>query len=139
MANVTPLMQGDQPSGFMSVRTEARRDQIQAAEALGWSLVWRTRVALAGSVIFRRNLPTGTLQLLQRQAKLRFFVRCASCFLALHYGEHQQSFFSASGDLTGLHPLRIAKKFERSVEILSAIKDREDFNFHFGFTVDFAR
>lgn len=34
MANVTPLMQGEQPSGFMSVRTEARRDQIQAAEAL---------------------------------------------------------------------------------------------------------
>ena len=28
MANVTPLMQGDQPSGFMSVRTEARREQI---------------------------------------------------------------------------------------------------------------
>ena len=34
MANVTPLMQGDQPSGFMSVRTEARREQIQAAEKL---------------------------------------------------------------------------------------------------------
>ena len=34
MANVTPLMQGDQPSGFMSVRTEARREQIQAAEQL---------------------------------------------------------------------------------------------------------
>ena len=34
MANVTPLMQGDQPSGFMSVRTEARREQIEAAEKL---------------------------------------------------------------------------------------------------------
>ena len=34
MANVTPLMQGDQPSGFMSVRTEARRGQIEAAEKL---------------------------------------------------------------------------------------------------------
>ena len=34
MANVTPLMQCDQPSGFMSVRTEARREQIQAAEKL---------------------------------------------------------------------------------------------------------
>ncbi len=34
MANVTPLMQGDQPTGYMSVRTEARREQIQAAEKL---------------------------------------------------------------------------------------------------------
>lgn len=34
MANVTPLMQGDQPSGYMSVRTEATRDQIQAADQL---------------------------------------------------------------------------------------------------------
>jgi aerotaxis receptor len=34
MANVTPLMQGDQPTGYMSVRTEATRDQIQAADAL---------------------------------------------------------------------------------------------------------
>ena len=30
MANVTPLMQGDQPTGYMSVRTEATREQIQA-------------------------------------------------------------------------------------------------------------
>lgn len=34
MANVTPLMQGDQPTGYMSVRTEAQREQIQAAETL---------------------------------------------------------------------------------------------------------
>ncbi|KRD25224.1 chemotaxis protein [Acidovorax sp. Root267] len=34
MANVTPLMQGDQPTGFMSVRTEATREQVQAAEQL---------------------------------------------------------------------------------------------------------
>lgn len=34
IANVTPLMQGDRPSGYMSVRTEARRDQIEAAEKL---------------------------------------------------------------------------------------------------------
>ncbi len=34
MANVTPLMQGDQPTGYMSVRTEATRDQIQAADQL---------------------------------------------------------------------------------------------------------
>lgn len=34
MANVTPLMDGDQPSGYMSVRTEATREQIQNAERL---------------------------------------------------------------------------------------------------------
>lgn len=34
MANVTPLMQGDQPTGYMSVRTEATREQIQGADAL---------------------------------------------------------------------------------------------------------
>ena len=34
MANVTPLMQGDQPTGYMSVRTEASREQINAADAL---------------------------------------------------------------------------------------------------------
>ncbi len=32
MANVTPLMEGDQPAGYMSVRTEATRAQIEAAE-----------------------------------------------------------------------------------------------------------
>ena len=34
MANVTPLMDGDRPSGFMSVRTMPSREQVQAAEAL---------------------------------------------------------------------------------------------------------
>jgi aerotaxis receptor len=34
MANVTPLMEGDKPVAYMSVRTEATRAQIQASEAL---------------------------------------------------------------------------------------------------------
>lgn len=34
MANVTPLMEGDRPSGYMSVRTEATREQTDAAERL---------------------------------------------------------------------------------------------------------
>ena len=34
MANVTPLMQGDHPTGYMSVRTEATREQIQSAGQL---------------------------------------------------------------------------------------------------------
>jgi aerotaxis receptor len=33
-ANVTPLLDGDRPCGYMSVRTEASRAQIQAAESL---------------------------------------------------------------------------------------------------------
>ena len=33
-ANVTPLMDGDQPVGYMSVRTEPSREQVQAAERL---------------------------------------------------------------------------------------------------------
>ncbi len=34
MANVTPLMQGDAPGGYMSVRTEPSREEVRAAEAL---------------------------------------------------------------------------------------------------------
>jgi aerotaxis receptor len=34
MANVTPLMQGDTPVGYMSVRTQPTREQVAAAEAL---------------------------------------------------------------------------------------------------------
>ncbi|MFG6449188.1 methyl-accepting chemotaxis protein [Roseateles sp. BYS180W] len=33
-ANVTPLMDGDSPVGYMSVRTEPSREQVQAAQAL---------------------------------------------------------------------------------------------------------
>ncbi len=34
LANVTPLMDGDRPSGYMSVRTQAAREQVVAAEQL---------------------------------------------------------------------------------------------------------
>jgi aerotaxis receptor len=34
MANVTPLMEGDRPTGYMSVRTEPERSQVQGAEQL---------------------------------------------------------------------------------------------------------
>jgi aerotaxis receptor len=34
LANVTPLLDGDRPTGFMSVRTEPTRAQIEAAERL---------------------------------------------------------------------------------------------------------
>jgi aerotaxis receptor len=34
MANVTPIIQGDQPVGYMSVRTQPTRDEVAAAESL---------------------------------------------------------------------------------------------------------
>jgi aerotaxis receptor len=34
MANVTPLMDGDQPVGYLSVRTQPSADEVQVAEAL---------------------------------------------------------------------------------------------------------
>ena len=34
LANVTPLMEGDHPSGYMSVRTEPARDAVQTCESL---------------------------------------------------------------------------------------------------------
>ncbi len=34
LANVTPLMEGDRPSGYMSVRTEPARDAVQTCESL---------------------------------------------------------------------------------------------------------
>jgi aerotaxis receptor len=34
MANVTPVLEGDRPVGYMSVRTKPERNQVEAAEAL---------------------------------------------------------------------------------------------------------
>jgi len=58
MANVTPLMDGDAPVGFMSVRTEPSRDEVQAAEALYTTM--RAEKA-AGHCVHR--LDAGTLRL----------------------------------------------------------------------------
>ena len=50
MANVTPLMDGEQPQGYMSVRTQPTREQVTAAEAL-----YRTMRAekAAGNLVHR--------------------------------------------------------------------------------------
>ncbi|MFN3439531.1 MAG: methyl-accepting chemotaxis protein [Acidovorax sp.] len=71
MANVTPLMQGDQPSGYMSVRTEATREQIQAADALYKQMQAEKQAgqlvhALRAGVLVKNNLwgkLSGVLQL----------------------------------------------------------------------------
>jgi len=61
MANVTPLMQGDQPTGYMSVRTEATREQIQAADALYKQMQAEKQAgqlvhALRAGVLIKNNL-----------------------------------------------------------------------------------
>ncbi len=52
MANVTPLMQGERPTGYMSVRTEATREQIQSAEALYATMRDEAR---SGTLVHRLN------------------------------------------------------------------------------------
>ncbi len=61
MANVTPLMQGEQPTGYMSVRTEATREQIQAADALYKQMQAEKQAgqlvhALRAGVLIKNNL-----------------------------------------------------------------------------------
>jgi aerotaxis receptor len=61
MANVTPLMQGDQPTGYMSVRTEATREQIQAADQLYKQMQAEKQAgqlvhALRAGVLIKNNL-----------------------------------------------------------------------------------
>jgi aerotaxis receptor len=50
MANATPLMDGDSATGYMSVRTEATRAQIEAAQAL-YALMQREKAS--GTLIHR--------------------------------------------------------------------------------------
>ncbi|MFY9511037.1 MAG: PAS domain-containing protein, partial [Rubrivivax sp.] len=58
MANVTPLMEGDVPVGYMSVRTEPAREDIQAAEALYTTM--RAEKAAGHSI---HRLQSGALRL----------------------------------------------------------------------------
>ena len=58
IANVTPLMQGDTPIGFMSVRTPPSREQVAAAEAL-----YRTMRAEKAGGTRAHRLQRGALQL----------------------------------------------------------------------------
>lgn len=70
MANVTPLMDGDSPLGYMSVRTEATREQIQNAEQLYKTMrdekaAGKAVHALRGGRLVKMNL-TGRLAALAR-------------------------------------------------------------------------
>jgi aerotaxis receptor len=66
MANVTPLMQDGVPQGYMSVRTEATREQVAAAEALYCSM----REEMAAGVRVHR-LQHGTLRVDTVAGRLR--------------------------------------------------------------------
>jgi aerotaxis receptor len=66
MANVTPLMQGVQPMGYMSVRTEATPAQVQDAQALYATM---RAEAAAGRVVHR--MEGGALRLDNTAGRLR--------------------------------------------------------------------
>jgi aerotaxis receptor len=70
MANVTPLMDGDTPVGYMSVRTQASRAQIEAAEAL-YRLMREEKAS--GHLIHR--LDSGTLRVHTAAGRLRGAMR----------------------------------------------------------------
>jgi aerotaxis receptor len=84
MANVTPLMDGEHPLGYMSVRTQPTREQVAAAEAL-----YATMRDEAAAGRPRHRLESGTLRLatplgrLRRRLALGMEGRMALCCSAL--------------------------------------------------------
>ena len=87
MANVTPLIEGDRPVGYMSVRTEATREQIQAAEALYARMraekqAGRQMLALKAARLVS-NTPLGRVaQALRLGMGTKVWMACAAMFLA---------------------------------------------------------
>lgn len=85
MANVTPLLDGDQPIGYMSVRTEASRAQIEAAEQLYATM--RAERQAGGALMHRmhsgrveRNTAWARLQRrLAVSPSKRLFLHCLGC------------------------------------------------------------
>jgi aerotaxis receptor len=85
MANVTPLFDGDRPAGYMSVRTEASRQQIEAADQLYAAMRAERSSAGAG----RHRLRSGRVELDSLTANLgrrlavrpstRLFLLCTGC------------------------------------------------------------
>lgn len=88
MANVTPLFDGDRPAGYMSVRTEASRQQIEAAEQLYATMRAEQSSGGAG----RHRLRSGrveqdtlTARLVRRlvvRPSTRLFLLCSGCGLS---------------------------------------------------------
>jgi aerotaxis receptor len=66
MANVTPLMNGDTPLGYMSVRTQPTREQITSAEALYATMreekAQGRRIHRLDGAMLRRDTPLGRLR-----------------------------------------------------------------------------
>ncbi len=87
MANVTPLIEGDRPVGYMSVRTEATREQTQAAEALYARMraekeSGRQVLALQAARLVS-NTPLGRVaQALRLGMGTKVWIACAAVFLA---------------------------------------------------------
>ncbi len=87
MANVTPLIEGDRPVGYMSVRTEATREQTQAAEALYARMraekeSGRQVLALQAARLVS-NTPLGRVaQALRLGMGTKVWMACAVVFLA---------------------------------------------------------
>ena len=87
MANVTPLIEGDRPVGYMSVRTEATREQTQAAEALYARMraekeSGRQVLALQAARLVS-NTPLGRVaQALRLGMGTKVWMACAAVFLA---------------------------------------------------------
>ncbi|WP_338413209.1 methyl-accepting chemotaxis protein [uncultured Sphaerotilus sp.] len=84
MANVTPLFDGDRPAGYMSVRTEASRQQIEAAEQLYAAMRAEHSSGGAG----RHRLRSGRVELDSLTASLgrRLAVRPSTRLLLLCMG-----------------------------------------------------
>jgi aerotaxis receptor len=99
MANVTPLMNGDRPSGYMSVRTEPSREEVRAATALYATMCAEKD---AGRRIHR--LQAGTLRIDTVAGRVR---------RALHFGVHARlgavaSALAGAGALAGGAPWMVA-------------------------------
>jgi aerotaxis receptor len=87
MANVTPLFEGDRPAGYMSVRTQASRAQIEAAEQLYAAMRAEQSSGDAG----HHRLRSGRVELHTWSARLgrrlavrpstRLFLLCCGCGL----------------------------------------------------------
>ncbi len=104
MANVTPLMDGDRPSGYMSVRTEATREQTDAAERLYATMRAekdagrRVHVLRAGHLLrnnLRGRLASALSLGLAGKLVLIFFMVVAAAFGAALAGGHTLDAWSA--------------------------------------------
>ncbi len=87
MANVTPLIEGDRPVGYMSVRTEATREQTQAAEALYARMraekqSGRQVLALQAARLVSNTLLGRVAQALRLGTGTKVWMACAAVFLA---------------------------------------------------------